>query len=129
MANGAFEDAPLPGERGVNRVKPGHLRWGINADVEPPGSGKPAQFAVEDKEHKETEPEYRNTRADQRDETRNVVRPAIVANRGDDAERHPEQRRVEHREERQLERGRNEIFEVIRDGVTSHNRFAHVTAQ
>ena len=93
------ERVPVAGERAVDQIEAGDRRAAASAIASiRPGPGRDLQAAVEHRQHDEGEPEGRRRHADQRDEPRQMIDPAVAPHRRDDAERNADDDREQERD-------------------------------
>src|SRR5262245_38657332 len=90
------KDVPFARNCRIERVKPGNRGCGVHSDVEAPRTGKPAEPAKKDVEHQQTKPEDGDASADQGNEPRDVIGPAVVTDGRKDAQGYADKRRIDH---------------------------------
>ena len=110
----------VPGRLPVARddpVEDVEVRWvlRLDEDVLAADARQPAELDREHPLEDDREEEDRDRDADQREEEARVVDRASVALRCDESERDPDQRREEHRADRELDRGREPLLDLLGD--------------
>src|SRR6185295_8616455 len=97
--------------------------------VQPARTWEPVQLVEEEIERQQAEPEDGHRRANERDEASQMVWPPIVLDRPDDPERDADNERESHRGERQFDRARHELPEIVHDWSPGGERFSQVTLE
>ena len=113
-------------EQGVEGVEAGDARGRVRPRIEPPTAGEPAEAVEADVERDQRDPERRHRDAGERGDAQSVVGRPVASQARDHAERDPDDRREEDREDRELDRGGDELAEVVRDGVVGERRLAEI---
>jgi len=90
---------------------------------------QPLENRHEQVEHQHAREEDRHAEAADREDADHVVGPAVLAHRGDDAERHRPEHREEDREHRQLDRARHALLQDVGDGPLLRVGLAEVAAR
>ena len=123
------ERVPLAGQRRVDQHDAGHRgrRELVAADL--PGSGRPAQPAVEHRQHDEGQPEGRRGDAGERNGARQVVDPGIALHRGQHAQRQAEQQRQQERDGGEFDGGGGVLRDVLDHRALRGDRDAEIAVR
>ena len=123
------EQARVEVDERVDRVEAGDVRRRVDAGVEPARAGQPVEAVEEDVEGDEGDPERGIEMPASDADAQHVVGGLVAPQRREDAERDAEDRRDQHRVERELGGRRDELAEVVRDRVMRERRLAEVAVQ
>ena len=126
MAQGVAEDLSLPGDEAVDEQEPGHRGRRRQAHGEPPAGGQQVELPVEDEHGHQTQPEDGHGAEKHRGRRDQPVRPAPRPRRGDQAERDADEGADRNGRERQLERGRPVLPDVLDHGLPVDDGVAEV---
>ncbi|MGF6980673.1 hypothetical protein QFZ99_000149 [Paraburkholderia atlantica] len=89
----------------------------------------PMQLRVEQQQAHQSEPEHRDRTADEADEARDVIDPAVVAHGGDHAQRHADQHADDGRQGREFERCRKHPLDVLDHRMRGQQRHTEIAMQ
>ena len=129
MGERVAEDPPLPGQQRVHEEEMGHRRGRRRHQAEPTPERDDPELERQQQLQHQPEPERRDRDAGDRDDSRELVHPRITVDGREDAQRHAEPDREEHRARHQLEGVREIPREVGRDRLACPQRASEVTAE
>jgi len=117
------------GDQAIYRQEAGDGWRQIQARVHAAWAGHPLQAIVEQRQGQQTQPEHRHTYADQRDEARQVIRPAVALHGSKHPQRHAAQHGEEGRAHRKFHSCREVTPDIRCDRLLGDDGLAQVAAQ
>ena len=123
------QNLPIARQKTIDRVHPGDARRRPQQRIKAARPREPAQSRVEHRQHQQPHEEDRQRAADQRERARRKIDRAVVAHRSQHTQRNAQDQRHSHRSDRELDRRRQEIAQVIGHRAPRADRDPQVAAQ